>query len=351
MARGEVHLAPAERDRLQQFGNTIVHDLNNAVFAITGRLELLKRRIDNPALQGLATELGKTIAFFESINASISTVCTRSIPHPDPVLAAETVSTTLDEAITELQDSLHQTRVERQPIPASERMFRVPASALAVCVRQLLSLHCMRLGGTGTLSITTRFEPLVVQLIFEDDREVDQECIAALTRSPSFLAPGFKFEQLFVATAARALRDLGGKVSLERVASGGLRSSVSLTLTAESTRVAQRVLIADDEMLIRALLVQMLETLGADVIPSDAPESIDTHPDIRQQQLIVVDAAMPTHAGLKALERLRAQGVMIPAVVISGAPVDRELPAKSTGLLKPFTMATFEAACQLALAR
>ncbi len=349
-APSEHHLAPAERDRLQQFGNTIVHDLNNAIFAITGRLELLKRRLENPALQGLAGELGKTIAFFESINASIASACARNIPHGQAVSANETLATAIDEALFETQESLREIRIERADLPLSTRMFRVPASALAICFRQLLALHAIRLNGAGALSIASRFEAASLLVVMEDDQTVDAAEIVSLTQSPSFLQPGFAFEQLFFATAARALRDFGGKVALERTAAGCLRSTVSLTLVAETRRVAQRVLIADDEMLIRALLVQMLETLGADVVPCDDPSSIDTHPDLSQQELIVVDAAMPTQSGLRALQRLRANGVMIPAVVISGAPIDEALPAKTSALLKPFTMASFEAACQAAFA-
>lgn len=336
---------------MQQFGSTIVHDLNNAIFAISGRLELLKRRLDNPALQALAADLGKTIHFFESINASISAACARIYPHAEARDATDALENALTDAIAQSADLLQHVTIERESIPDAQRMLRAHPEALLVCVRQLLALHAIRIGARGTLRITSALHAQSITLIFEDDRVLEGDAsLTALSTAPSFLHGGFEFEQLLLATAQRALRECGGNVVLARPEHEGMRSVVTFALLTQRRAIPQRVLIADDEMLIRALLVQMLETLGADVVPSDAPGSIDTHPDIRQQELIIVDAAVPTLCGLKALQRLRAQGVMTPAIVISGATIDVPLPVKTSALLKPFTMATFEAACYSALA-
>ena len=345
-------LSAAERDRLQQLCGTISHDFNNAIFAATGRLELLKRRMEDPALRGLVGEVEKTIRFFESINAAVAQAAHRQYPTASPRNAIDAVQAALVAAQAQSNEALIGVQVSHAVLPSAEAQIRADADALLVCCRQVMTLHAMRLAHAGSLNIAVTIAERTMRVTFEDSAtRSTEQAITNFSAPPSFLHPGFAAEQLPLATAQRALRECGGTVALAMAPSGGLRTTVTLAVVAELRRLPSRVLIADDEMLLRALLVQMLETLGADVTSVEDPGSIDTHEALHDQELLIVDAAVPSMCGLKALQRIRAAGIMTPAILISGSTVDEAIPLRTSVLLKPFTTATLEAACHAAISK
>lgn len=345
-------LSAAERDRLQQVCATISHDFNNAIFAATGRLELLKRRIEDPALRGLVGEVEKTIRFFESINAAVAQAAHRKYPTASPRNASDAVQAALVAAQAQSSEALSGVQVSSAGLPRAAAQLRADADALLVCFRQVMTLHAMRLAHAGSLNIAVTVSERTMCVTFEDSAVGSTEqAITSLSAPPSFLCSGFAAEQLPLATAQRALRECGGTVALALAASGGLRTTVTFAVDAELRRLPSRILIADDERMLRALFVQMLESLGADVTSVEDPGSIDTHAELRDQQLLIVDAAVPSMCGLKALRRIRAAGIMTPAILISGSTVDEEIPLRTSVLLKPFTTATLEAACHAAISK
>ena len=97
------------------------------------------------------------------------------------------------------------------------------------------------------------------------------------------------------------------------------------------------VLVAEDQELVRKLLVQILEGSNFDVLTADnGAKALElaykTHPDV-----LVLDVDMPILDGLSVLSKIRSSGYETPAVIISGAPLQASLPHNAVVLLKPFT--------------
>ena len=117
-----------------------------------------------------------------------------------------------------------------------------------------------------------------------------------------------------------------------------------------------RVLIAEDEALIRLDLKEMLEEEGYSVVgeASDGQQAIDLAVSLRPD-LVILDVKMPVLDGISAAERVAAD--MIAPVVILTAFSQRELVerARDAGamayLVKPFTKADLVPAIEIAVSR
>jgi response regulator NasT len=117
-----------------------------------------------------------------------------------------------------------------------------------------------------------------------------------------------------------------------------------------------RVVVAEDEALIRMDLVEMLGELGYDVVgeAGDGESAVRLAEDLRPD-LVMLDVKMPVLDGISAAERIAAARVA--PVVMLTAFSQRELVerARDAGamayLVKPFTQADLVPAIELAVSR
>ena len=110
-----------------------------------------------------------------------------------------------------------------------------------------------------------------------------------------------------------------------------------------------KVLIADDDQTIRALLGDILVDLGHTVVAAaNGAEAVDLCMH-EQPDVVILDFLMPKMSGLDALKEMRARGLRMPAVLltaISDASL-REVDgfeAPDAVLEKPFKRRTIEKA-------
>lgn len=124
-------------------------------------------------------------------------------------------------------------------------------------------------------------------------------------------------------------------------------------------RVSQtpvRVVIAEDEALIRLDLKEMLEEEGYDVVgeAADGEKAVELATSVRPD-LVILDVKMPILDGISAAERI-AEGQIAPVVILT-AFSQRELVerARDAGamayLIKPFTKADLVPAIEIAVSR
>lgn len=119
---------------------------------------------------------------------------------------------------------------------------------------------------------------------------------------------------------------------------------------------APRVLVAEDEALIRLDLVEMLREEGYDVVgeASDGERAIQLAEELRPN-LVILDVKMPKQSGIEAASAIAAQ--RIAPVVILTAFSQRELveQARDAGamayLVKPFSKRDLVPAIELAISR
>ena len=113
-----------------------------------------------------------------------------------------------------------------------------------------------------------------------------------------------------------------------------------------------KVLIADDDRLIRAMLRHLLAELGHQVLEAENGEEAVSRAEREDPDAVILDFLMPRLSGLDALRRLRARGTRgrrLPAVLLTAlsdstvrAVTGDEAP--DAILEKPFTRRALERA-------
>ncbi len=128
------------------------------------------------------------------------------------------------------------------------------------------------------------------------------------------------------------------------------------TAATASARTPRRVLVAEDEALIRLDLVEMLQEEGYEVAGEavDGQEAVDLTRTLRPD-LVIMDVKMPRRDGIDAAAEIAAE--RLAPVVILTAFSQRELVERARGagamayLVKPFSAADLVPAIELAASR
>ena len=117
-----------------------------------------------------------------------------------------------------------------------------------------------------------------------------------------------------------------------------------------------RILVIDDEDVIRALVMEILETAGHETTGAESAESALALLEDAEFDLVVSDVIMPGLSGLELLEAVRSRRASLPVVLVTGAgtydTLSQALTRGAAGLVtKPFSHADLQAAVADALER
>jgi putative two-component system response regulator len=117
-----------------------------------------------------------------------------------------------------------------------------------------------------------------------------------------------------------------------------------------------RILVIDDEDVIRMLVVEILESAGYEVTSAESAEVALALLEDADFDLVVSDVIMPGLSGLELLEAVRARRASLPVVLVTGAgtydTLSQALTRGAAGLVtKPFAHADLQAAVADALER
>ena len=351
-----------ESERLRQLGGILVHDINNVLFALLGRVQLLERRAADPATAKAAREILEATRLLESQVVALHAACRRDEPATERGNAREAVATALRASAAILPPSIAPRGVDEliAALPG-DAVFEGDPSQVAVAIGQILSIHRAR--ARGPIEIAARVdagdEPRI-ELIFADDGGAPADAQGGIPSKPSLLGGAFALSGLPVAAAHRATRDFGGSIECSATA-GGLRTVFGFTIRrgVSIARVGasggahdsacehhddcvpptRRVLIADDDPSVRAVLVAALEAVGDEVDTLADPGACDAHAELDQFDVVILDAG---GGGLEALTRLRTRGVEVPVLVASGNLVERPGDPFTRCAMKPIPLDTLD---------
>lgn len=333
-----------ERQRVHYFGAVISHDLNNALFALVGRLQIVRRKITDPLLAQTLDQVLETARHIEAQISTLYAACPRDPSAESTSVARKSIAAAIHAAAATLPMTLANVETAINEIPA-DAMFSIDERAVASAIAQLLSMHRERnakMVAVACACVGTIDAPRI-ELSFTDHAGAWTHDL----RAPSLLDGSFDLATLSLGTAHRAVRDDGGIVELTRT-DDGVRSGVSFAIRrgivlpqesdAESDResdrfLPRRVLIADDDVAVRAVLVAALEAVGDDVDTTDDPSSIARRTDLQTFDAIVLDAG---GGGIEALLEIRARGSVVPVLIASGDIIEGNFGEPTRVLMKPF---------------
>ncbi len=338
--RDEVLRRSIEGQKMELVGKItagIAHDFNNLLTVMVTVGESLRYEL------GTAPDTSLLDALDEAV--SRATLLTRqlvSIGHgPRPGPAAVDVGDT----VARLARMLPHLLGPRVVIAADVVAGAIAAAPRAAIEQIVLNLavnakEAMPTGGRLRLAVTA--DPATVTLVAADEGAG----MDAATRARIF-EPFFSTKPtgtgLGLATVHRLVADLGGAITVDSEPGRGARFTITLprvtdelaptpppaTLRAELPTMARRILVVEDDALVRRALIRMLVEQGFEPVAvaggREALALLDVGADVA---CVVTDLAMPEMDGEQLAARVTALRPALPIVMISG---DRQ-PARISNL-------------------
>ncbi len=326
-------------DAIGRLAGGVAHDFNNLLLAINGYAEFLSDGLDDEHLKGFAEEIRSAGGRAAALTQQLLAFSRRQVLKPtvmnvnDSIREIELMLRRLigEDVSIEFELDPNLRTVEADPSQIGQVLLN-----LAVNARDAMN-------GEGTLTVATRNDGDEVVLVVSDTGEgMDEE-----TQSRMF-EPFFTTKDvgagtgLGLSTVYGIVAQSGGTISVR--SAPGLGASFSVRLPSvdseleeadepkqESARGAERILVVDDERVVRELLAQMLRDQGYDVsVAGSAREAraLENHWD-----MLVTDVVMPETDGVKLASQIDARHVLF----ISGYDQEALVRADAFFLQKPFS--------------
>jgi PAS domain S-box-containing protein len=352
----------AQAQRLESLGNLaggVAHDLNNVLAAILGLASISREQM------GDAEHLGRSLD-------TITTACLRGREVVKSLLSFarkdlnERVPVDLNVVVWEVVQLLEATTLKRvriltdleQPLPA---ILGDPTALGQVLMNLGLNgVDAMPQG--GTLELRSRWAgPGRIELRVRDTGTGMSPDVLKRALDPFFTTkPVGQGTGLGLATAYGIMQAHGG--TLELASEPGQGTEVMLVFPVAPAAVPApeapaaepeagtsgpaplRILLVDDDPLIRAAIPDLLQALGHPVQTADGgQEALDQLAAGLEVDLVILDMRMPGLDGAETLARLRVQHPDLPVLLASGH-TDESLQAQLAAdpqlgfLSKPFTI-------------
>jgi PAS domain S-box-containing protein len=341
--------------RLESLGRLaggVSHDMNNVLGAITALAESLKMTEGvPPRIHQLAETVQAAANRGRNLVRGLTAFARKTVQDPAP--------TDLNELVRAQAELLAHTTFRKVAFRLDLQPDLAPVLAEAGALDNLLMNLCVNacdaMPQGGTLTLETRLEDGRVLLAVADTGTGMTEEVLAKAREPFFTTkPPGQGTGLGLSIVDATVRAHGGTLAIFSAPGAGTRVEMSFPSVARSPGPAAhapaaapsgrrfRVLLVDDELLIRESVPVLLELLGHQA--QSAPDGEAALELLRQGtavDLVILDCNMPGLGGLATLERLRALRPDLPVLIATGAPDEAteaavaRFPAVGT-LPKPF---------------
>ena len=326
-------------DAIGRLAGGVAHDFNNLLLAINGYADFLISSLTDPKQKHYAKEIQDAGERAAALTHQLLAFSRRQVLQPrvvdlnDSVREIETMLRRLigEGVQVELALEPHLQRVEADPSQIGQVLLN-----LAVNARDAMS-------GRGTLTIATRNEDDEVVLeVTDDGAGMDDE-----TRARVF-EPFFTTKEvghgtgLGLSTVYGIVTQSGGSIDVRSEPGHGTAFVVRLPATeAEEQEVPpaepgetggrERILVVDDEKVVRELLAQMLREQGYEVqVAASAREARALG---GSWDLLLTDIVMPETDGVKLSKQIDAHHVLF----ISGYDQEALVASDAKFLQKPFS--------------
>ena len=326
-------------DAIGRLAGAVAHDFNNLLLAINGYADFLITTLTDPTQKRYAEEIHAAGERAASLTHQLLAFSRRQVLQPrvlnlnDCVREMETMLRRLIGAgvhvALELEPHLH-------PVEADPSQIGQVLLNLAVNARDAMAGH-------GTLTIATRNDGSEVVLEVADNGSgMDDETLIRLFE-PFFTTKDIGAGTgLGLATVYGIVTQSGGSIDVHSEPGLGATFTVRLPVTHATARETlpvapgpaggpERILVVDDELVVRELLAQMLRGEGYEVeVAASAREARALG---GPWDLLLTDVVMPETDGVKLSRQVDARHVLF----ISGYDQEALVAGDASFLQKPFS--------------
>jgi signal transduction histidine kinase/CheY-like chemotaxis protein len=365
------------RDHLDSLGRLaggVAHDFNNMLTSILGNAQLARMRVhdaEDPVEE--LDEIESTATRASALTKQLLAIARRERVQPvrfDLVARVRRVSEYLRR---ELDASI---RLDVQ-LPAEALYIRADPDRMDQAVINLVfnAQDALRQGDEGIRLTVARSPALLagraaVQLTVEDDGVGMEDAVRGRIFEPFFTTKGpDQGTGLGLSILYGAVTQAQGLIAVHSIPGKGSRFELQLPLVEpgetaeypvvpfpESSFANTRVLVVDDDPLVRRVAVRLLQKSGFQVVEAgDAEEALGVHAaQDTPVQLLLTDIVMPGDNGRTLARLLRARDAQLAVVYMSGYEADAftDEPDAPEGpfVAKPFSEAQLIAAIRRGLA-
>ncbi len=358
----DAQLAQSQKmDAIGQLTGGVAHDFNNLLTPIVGSLDLVRRRHkDDERTQRMIAGALQAAERAATLTQRLLSFARRQALQPRAV----DIGALIDGIVDLIRRSLGPSIEVALAIPAHLSSARVDPNQLELALLNLAINARDAMPGGGRLTLTVG-EVVVearnalglkpgsyIQLIAADTGTgMDQETLARATE-PFFSTKGVgKGTGLGLSMVHGLAAQSGGTMKLTSEPGVGTAVELWLPATQEAPSnvdeksaepvVASRaatVLLVDDEELVRASTADMLRDIGYVVIEMEsATQAMTAIRSGLDADVLVSDYLMPGMTGGQLITDLRASGVQIPTLLVTGyAAAGEDVPLDIPRLAKPF---------------
>lgn len=347
-------------ETIGQLAGGIAHDFNNLLTPIIGSLDMLSSRSVSPErAQKLA---GRALAAAEKARTLVGRLLTfgrRQMLEPRPL----SVIALLDGLSDLIQRSIGPSTRLVMDLPESLPAIYVDPNQLELALLNLAvnARDAMPDGGTLTISAQldaphhgTETLPRVRISVVDTGAGMEESILRRATEPFFTTKTAGRGTGLGLSMVHGLVAQSGGSLMLSSTPGVGTRAELWFPQTNEpvqpadstapySTPSAQglRVLLVDDEPLVRAGLADMLRDAGHEIVEvENAREALSLIEDCAAFDLVLTDHLMPGMTGGALAQKLRASHPQLPLVVITGyAGAESDVPDDVVRLHKPIRQA------------
>jgi PAS domain S-box-containing protein len=346
----------------------VAHDFNNLLMAITGSLELLRKRLpDDPRLHRLVDNAMQGAQRGASLTQRMLAFARRQELKPDLVDVGHLVGSMTDLLSRSLGPAIElETHLVEpiSPVLIDANQLELAILNLAVNAKDAMpegGRMIIRSGESDVPPPTTLTPGHYVWLSLGDNGTGMDADTLSHAMEPFFTTKGVgKGTGLGLAMVRGLSEQSGGTITIDSQIDKGTTVTIWLPAASAEARDAivpiepaiaespkdrpLKILVVDDDFLVAMNTSAMLEDLGHEVVEVHsgalALDSLDTHNDF---DLLITDQAMPQMTGIQLIEAARRRKPGLPVILATGYA---ELPPGSDQsiprLSKPFFLADLE---------
>jgi signal transduction histidine kinase len=326
-------------DAIGRLAGGVAHDFNNLLLAINGYAGLLSDALADQRLKGFAGEIRSAGERAAALTHQLLAFSRRQVLQPR-ILNLNDAAREIESMLRRLIGEGVRVNFDLDPdlldVEADPSQIGQVLLNLAVNARDAMN-------GSGELTVSTRNDGREVVLEVQDTGEGMDEETQGRVFEPFFTTKDVgSGTGLGLSTVYGIVTQSGGTITIR--SAPGLGSTFAIRLPAvegeravalapepEATRGAERILVVDDERVVRELLAQMLRDQGYDV--SVAGSAREARALESRWDLLVTDVVMPETDGVELARQIDARDVLF----ISGYDQEALVRADSSFLQKPFS--------------
>jgi PAS domain S-box-containing protein len=329
-----------------QLAAGVAHDFNNLLVPILGRAQLLKRQLSDPsARRGLEVIEKAALDGAATVRRLQNFSRRHSEDKMEPVEVDDLLRDVVELTRTRWRDDALARGIKYEiSLSFGEgSMVMASASELREVFTNIIINALDAMPDGGRLTIKSQTEEPSVRVSISDTGGGMPESVRKHIFEPFFSTKGHAGNGLGLAVSYGIIERHSGSIKVDSASGLGSTFTITLPLTlsrqseeaalAPANETRARILVVDDEELVRLTLVDILESMGHEVISVESGREGLLRLSTSEVDLVLTDLSMPEMDGWTFAGHIRERFPQVKTVLVTGYGATMDLQGEMTKLV------------------